>query len=75
MAFLGGKKVFREKKLSTEVHLCTGNIFTVILVYVLRIQSEPQTVSGGIQGSIHKPLYSIIGGRENILFIKGYMQH
>ena len=31
-----------------------------------------QTVFGGIQGGIHIQLYSIIGGRENILFCKGF---
>ena len=27
MAFFGGKKVFRENKLGTEVHQCTVNIY------------------------------------------------
>ena len=43
----------------------------MVLVYVPRMESDLQTVSGGIQGGIHIPLYSIIGGRENILFRKG----
>ena len=42
----------------------------MVLVYVPRTESDLQTVSGGIQGGIHKPLYSIIGGRENFFFHK-----
>ena len=45
----------------------------MVLVHVPRMESDLQTVSGGIQGGIHIQLYSIIGGRKNILLVKGYM--
>ena len=42
-------------------------------IYGGRVLSVNQNTSGSIQGGIHIQLYSIIGGRENILFVKGSM--
>ena len=65
--------VLRENKLSTKLHKFLWGTFSVVLVYVPRTESDLQIVSVGIQGGIHILLYSIIGSRENILFIKVYM--
>ena len=41
-------------------------------IYGGRLLGVNQNMSGGIYGSIHIQLNSIIGGRENILFSKGF---
>ena len=70
--FVGGLVILRENKLSTKVYKFIGT-FSVVLVYVPRTERKLQTVFGGIQDGIHIQLYSIIGGRENILLVKDSM--
>ena len=72
MAFLAVKRYLGETSLALK-YISSQRTFMVVLVYVLSSQSDSQTVSGGIQGSMHIPLYSIISGRENIFFVKYYL--
>ena len=72
MAFLVVKRYLGEISLALK-YISSQRTFMVVLVYVLSSQSDSQTVSGSIQGGMHIPLYSIIGSRENIFFVKYYL--